>query len=321
MRASGNSRCFGEEIHTEATQTVRKGEERGFYPECSPERCDHLIPYIKKHYDKGAGKPKPTWTKIWGVDVNRLMPFAKDAGMPIEFRRCFKWKYVDKLTKEILQPTCTDIAHYRVPQNTIDCYKRVANILQTLRPLKRGRPAKMEREKINTEILGLAGCSSRILKNGAKRVEYEALTPSIAATVTGHELRPVRGAMNNLVWQGKLIGAKKAKGEHVRKLLHVLQEKNYIMPKTYAVIFDDFLTAEEARRVKASKKLFGEVPTIEKREFRHGAEIIKKGEQNFMVGTTGRRRAEAEEEEWRRRTGIVPARFRKFEKPVGTELL
>lgn len=253
------------------------------------------------------------------------MPFAKDGGMPIEFRRCFKWKYVDKLTKEVQQPTCTDIAHYRVPQNTIECYQRVANLLQTMRPLKRGRPAKMEREKINSEVLGLAGCSAQIRRSGAKRIEYEALTPSIAATVTGHELRPVRGAINNLVWQGKLVGTKKAKGEHVRKLLHVLQEKSYIMPKPYAIAFDDFLTAEEARRAKASKKLFGieEVPTIQKREFRHGAEIVKKGEPFSEQWFQHRRpsaltRAEIEEERWRRRTGLRAPRFMK---PVGSELL
>lgn len=296
----------------------------GFYRECSPTRCDDLIPFIKKRYNRGEGKPKPRVRRIKGASVKVLKSPELGMGLPMEVRRCFQYEYIDKKSKEVEKPTCTAVANYSVPKKTINCYKKVASILQTLRPIRRGRPAKMEREKIGSEVLGLAGCSANVLRNGVKRMEYEALTPTIASIVTGHELLPVRGAINNLVWQGKLVGSKKLKGERAKKLIHVLQEKSYSMPKPYAIKFDDFIHAEAKKR--DVKKLFGasisavSIPSTERRVFRHGAEIIRKGQplpSGFQMGATAIRRAEAEEEEWRRRTRIRQPRF----VALGSELL
>lgn len=299
--------------------------ELGFYKQCSPERCKHLEDWIKRHCYKprtSRGERKRCKYQVRrkeGMDVEILHAFAPNAGIPMRFWRCFEYDWVQS-NGEKRTDTCTTTAEYRVPQGTVDCFKNVAQILQTLRPIKRGRPAALERAKVSSEVLALAGCSAQIERaNAVRRIYVPAqITPTIAAKVTGHDLRVTRQAVNNLVYQGKLIGAKKPRGEKQKELLHVLQEKAYQMPKDYAVTFQDFLEGELARRERASRKLFGkalspvDMPSARKREFRGGAEIIKKGEpmpEGFMMGTTARMRAAEAEEAWRRRTGLARPRY------------
>lgn len=278
-----------------------------FFAGCSSANCEMVQNQVLGSYDRKAHKKKPLRYVKGGLAMRLLEPAeariiggptgakytVSQHGLAIEFRRCYEWNYIDRYTHKQTTDTCTEKKIVNIPQRTMNCYRDVSALLYQMGKGKKGRPS------ITHKVLAMVACS----KSGVAPTRVsEPMTPAIVAAAVGETQFAVRKNMEALVKSGKLATDTK---------LEVLNEKQVRLPPKYQRAFDDFVRMEKRERVREGVRLlFGRGFSPSKLSELPEAETFAAGVRGFAprkLTEEQRREFMEEAEEWKGRTGIVPA--------------